>query len=101
MPLSELNKLISYARKKEEIKLKADLEKRLFPLWLSNFIAAKIKGEDVIGYDEFIKSTLLEPDTSTTKINRNTDKQERTGEDILAEFMPLINADRERRRQYG
>ena len=98
MPLSELNKLISYARKKEEIKLKADLEKRLFPLWLSNYIAAKIKGEECIEYDKFIKNTLFEPNTSITKY---TDKTERTSDDILAEFMPLINADRERRQQHG
>ena len=99
MPLSELNKLISYARKKEEIKLKADLEKRLFPLWLANYVAAKIKGEECIGYDKFIKSTLIEPNTSIKE--QNADKTEHTGDDILAEFMPLINADRERRRQHG
>lgn len=99
MPLSELGGLISHARKKEEIKLKSDLEKRLFPLWLSNFIAAKIKGEDVIGYDEFIRNTLIEPNTSSTKCTPEQEK--RTGDDILEEFMPLINADRERRRQHG
>lgn len=99
MPLSELNNLISYARKKEEIKFKADLEKRLFPLWLSNYVAAKIKGEEVIGYDEFIKSTLLEPNTPITE--RNTNNVVHTSDDILSEFMPMINADRERRRQHG
>lgn len=99
MPLSELNKLISYARKKEEIKFKADLEKRLFPLWLSNYIATKIKGEECIEYDEFINSTLIKPNMSFTK--RTPQKEKRTSDDILAEFMPLINADRERRRQYG
>ena len=34
LPLSELESLIAAARRKEEQAAKADIEKRLFPLWL-------------------------------------------------------------------
>ena len=88
--------LISFAKKEEETKLKADLEKRLFPLWLSSYVLSKVKGTECMEYDDFIKSAF-----SNDEIITSSDVIEHTGDDILAEFTPIINADRERRKHNG
>lgn len=87
--------LLSFARKKEEAKLKADLEKRLFPLWLSSYVLSKVKGTECMEYDDFIKSSFANDEITSY------DTPEHTSDDILAEFMPIINADRERRKHDG
>lgn len=88
--------LISFAKKEEEIKLKADLEKRLFPLWLSSYVLSKVKGTECMEYDDFIKSAF-----SNDEITISCNTFEHTGDDILAEFTPIINADRGRRKYDG
>lgn len=42
-------------------------------------------------YEEFINQTLITPSTEPRK-----PKKKRTAEDITAEFMPLVEADRQR-----
>ena len=69
---------------------KAELEKRLFPLWLINYALSKVKpGIEAMEYDEFIKAVLS--DESTIQLKTDT---KRTAEDIMEELMPLVEADK-------
>jgi hypothetical protein len=82
--------LLSYARKEEKQLAKLETEKQLFPLWLSNFVVAKLKGDEVnIDFEEFVNE-CLKPGKPQPK------NAKRTAEDIKAEFMPIIKADKNR-----
>ena len=90
--MAALGGLLSYARKEEAAAQKLELEKRLFPLWLVNYAVSKIKpGLEVMEYDEFIKPVFSDSDAPQPKA-----KKERTAEDIMAEFMPFVEADKKR-----
>ena len=89
--MAALGELLSYANKEEERLQKAEIEKRLFPLWLVNYAAAKIKGSgEVIGYDEFLK--IVFSDSAIP----NTPKKKKTAEEIMAQFAPIIAADKQK-----
>ena len=84
--------MLSFAYKEEKNTQKAELEKRLFPLWLVNYAVAKIKpGLEVMEYDEFIKFVLSDAPVPQPQAEKN-----RTAEDIMAELMPLVKADKRR-----
>ena len=88
--MSALGELLSYARNEEEQRGKLELEKQLFPLWLANYALAKIQGrEEVMDFEEFVNQTF-EPAAVSNK------KQAKTAEDITAEFMPIVEADKKR-----
>lgn len=88
--MSALGELLSYARNEEEQLEKLEREKQLFPLWLANYALAKLKGdEEIMDFEDFIKQTF-KPGAPTPK------KQKRTAEDIMAEFMPVVEADKKR-----
>ena len=90
--MAALGELLSYAYKEEERLQKTEIEKRLFPLWLVNYAAAKIKGSgEVINYEEFLK--IVFSDTAVP----NKHKKEKTAEEIMAQFTPIIEADKKKR----
>lgn len=69
---------------------KAELEKRLFPLWLVNYAVSKIKpGLEVMDYDEYIASVL-----SDEPVHEQKQATKKTAEDIMAEIMPFVEADK-------
>lgn len=87
-----LGELLSYAHKEETRIRKEELEKRLFPLWLANYTVAKLTGADeVMDFEEFINTTL-----SDKAAPKAAPKKEKTAEDIMAELMPLVEADKQR-----
>lgn len=82
--------MLSYARKEEEQLAKLEAEKQLFPLWLANYVVAKLKGDEVnMDFEEFINE-CLKPGRPQPK------KPKRTANDIMAELMPLVEADKNR-----
>jgi hypothetical protein len=61
-------------------------------LWLVNYAVSKIvPGIEVMDYTEFIASVLSDKPTP----QREAEK-ERTAEDIMAELMPLVEADKKK-----
>lgn len=89
LPLTALDELLSFAQKEEKRTEREELEKRLFPLWLANYALGKLQGAEVMDYEEFINQTL-EPATAPIKPT----KKEKTADEIIAEFMPIVEADR-------
>lgn len=65
----------------------------MFPLWLANYAVSKMRDEsaEIMDFEEFLQSTLEAGEAPTKK----TEKK-RTAEDIMAEFMPLVEADRKK-----
>lgn len=91
LPLSSLGELLSFAHNEEKRLEKHEIEKQLFPLWLANYLIAKLQGaEQVMDFEEFMKLTTSPGEAPKPKI------QKRTAEDIMAEFMPLVEADKQR-----
>lgn len=89
--MSALRELLSFAYKEEERQYKADLEKRLFPLWLANYAVSKLKGGEVaMDYEEFLASVFNKPGTPKPK------RKIKTADEIVAEFMPLVEADKQK-----
>lgn len=69
---------------------KAELEKRLFPLWLVNYAVSQIKpGLEVMDYPEFLALVLSDEPAPQPKA-----KQKKTAEEITAHFMPFVEADK-------
>jgi hypothetical protein len=59
-------------------------------LWLVNYAVSKIKpGLEVMDYAEFVASVLSDEPAPQPKA-----KKERTAEDIMAELMPFVEADK-------
>lgn len=91
LPLTSLGELLSFAHNEEKRLEKHEIEKQLFPLWLANYLIAKLQGaEQVMDFEEFMKQTTSPAATPKPKI------QKRTAEDIMADFMPLVEADKQR-----
>lgn len=89
LPLTALGELLSFAQKEEKRIEREALEKRLFPLWLANYALGKLHGAEVMDYEEFISQTL-KPETAPIKPT----KKRKTADEIIAEFMPIVEADR-------
>lgn len=92
--MSALRELLSFAYKEEERAQKAEIEKRLFPLWLVNYAVAKVKGGELeMDYEQFLKA-VFSPQTPAPKATKA--KKVKTADEIMAEFMPLVEADRKK-----
>lgn len=85
-----LHELLSFANREERRKAERETEKRLFPLWLATYAITKIRdpGAEVMEYEAFLKECLSPPG--------KTEKTKRAPEDIVSEFMPLVEADRKK-----
>lgn len=85
--------MLSFAYNEEKRKAKEKLENKLFPLWLANYAVSKMHNEsaEIMGFEEFLQCTL-EADKAPQKKQKN----QRTAEDIMAELMPLVEADRKK-----
>lgn len=84
--------MLSFAYKEEARLRKEELEKRLFPLWLANYAVSKLTGAgEVMDFEEFMETTL-----SGAAAQSAAPKKQRTTEDILAELMPFVEADKKR-----
>ena len=74
---------------------KAELEKRLFPLWLVNYAVAKVKGGELeMDYEQFLK--LVFSDETPAESRPTKQQKKRTADEIMAELMPLVEADRKK-----
>lgn len=85
--------MLSFAYNEEKRKAKEKLEDKLFPLWLANYAVSKMRDEsaEIMDFEEFMQSTLEASGAPSKK-----QKEQRTAEDIIAEFMPLVEADRKK-----
>lgn len=88
--------MLSFAYNEEKRKAKEKLEDKLFPLWLANYAVSKIRDEsaEIMDFEEFLQSTL-DAETAPQK-KQVKQKKQRTAEDIMAELMPLVEADRKK-----
>lgn len=66
MDLSELGGLLQFCIKK-------DVEKQMYPLWLVHFLLSGINKTEPMAFEQMLEGV----------------KPHRTGEEILAEFLPL------------
>lgn len=79
--MNELDNLISFAKRQEA-------EKSLFPLWLATTTISKLNNTDCIGFDEFVNSVV--------DLNNDEVLSDKTPEDIINEFLPIVENDRKR-----
>lgn len=88
--MAALGELLSFAHGEEERLERQEREKQLFPLWLANYAVSKLQGgEEVMDFEAFVEQTL-KPGAPPPK------KKTKTAEEILAEFAPMIEADKQR-----
>ncbi len=85
--------MLSFAYNEEKRKAKEKLEDKLFPLWLANYAVSKMRDEsaEIMSFEDFLQSTLEAGEAPQKK-----QKKQRTAEEILAEFMLLVEADRKK-----
>lgn len=88
---------MSYARKKEAEQAKLEQEKQLFPLWLSGMILGKLGGKEIMSFEDFLKSVF--DDNIDNKNDRKATTKKKTTEEIISDFMPIIEADRKKQRK--
>lgn len=84
--------MFSFAEKEEKRLEREKVEKQLFPLWLVNYMLGKTAGIEVMDYEEFINQTL----SPTTESAERATTLKKTADEIMAEFMPLVEADRKK-----
>ena len=96
MPLSALGELLSYAEKQEMEKAKLEQEKQLFPLWLSGMILGKLGGKETMSFEQFLKQVF-----DDDKNERKATVKKKTADEIMSDFMPIIEADRKKIRKGG
>lgn len=82
--------MLSFAYNEEKRKAKEKLEDKLFPLWLANYAVSKMRDEsaEIMDFEDFLQSTL-----EAGKAPSKEQIKQRTAEDIMAELMPLVEAD--------
>ena len=78
MPLSDLSELVIQATERE-------LELQTYPLWLVHYLIAQLQGGTVVPYTELI---------SKIKSSVEPQKNNRSIEDIMREFTPIIEEQR-------
>lgn len=101
MPLDALAYLLPAALRWERDELKAEAEKRLFPLWIVDRFMHELAGgdrKDFIAYDEFVKKVLGGEERTELRAGA-APPPKRTADDIIKDYMPMIEADR--RRNFG
>ena len=100
LPLDALGYLIPAAQKWEQEELKAETEKRLFPLWLADRMLHQLCGgkkSDFISYSDYLNQAFSGAER-TERSHDATVTPAKSGEDIIADFVPIIEADRRRSR---
>ncbi len=91
--MAALGELLSFACSEEERLERIEREKQLFPLWLANYALSKLQGgAEVMNFEDFV-AQAIQP-TAPTPPHKM--KEEKTAEEILAEFAPIIEADKQR-----
>lgn len=90
LPLTALGELLSFTEKEEKRLEKEKAEKQLFPLWLANYALGKMQGSEVMSFEEFVNQTLSPSEPQEKQ------KKKKSAEDIMVEFMPLVEADRKK-----
>jgi hypothetical protein len=102
LPLDALAHLLPAAMQWERDELKAEAEKRLFPLWLAERCMHELAGGDrknFIAYDEYVKKVLGGEDRTELRTRAAPPPPKRTADEIIKDYMPMIEADR--RRNFG
>lgn len=102
MPLEALGDLLRSARKWEREEIEEKIERRLFPLWAIRRAVHSLKGgsdSTFISYEDFINQTLNNGAQSAERRPTTPAMPARSGEDIINDLKPYIEADR--RRQNG
>ena len=92
--MSELDGLLSYAETQEEKRAQEETEKLTFIFWTANYMLSKIAGSELISYQELLKSTLSPVTDNGQPQNTPPLKAAKTPEEIIAELMPFVEADR-------
>ena len=98
LPLAALGYLIPAAREWERQEQRTAIDKRLFPIWFAEKTLHELAGGskgDFIKYSDFIDN-ILERGAEHTERKHEPAAPPRTGEDIINDFLPLIEADRGR-----
>lgn len=66
-------------------------------MWLANDAVSKLKGADSpISYQEFLNKTIGAERTERRQYAPEPSTHRKTGQEIIDEFMPIIEADRGR-----
>lgn len=86
-----MGELLAHARREEKRRDKLETEKQLMPLWLVSFAISRFKGEEIMDFEEFIRQSL---DDGNDEAPKAPARPKRSGEEIMAEFMPIVDADR-------
>lgn len=92
MPLSFLKEFLDFAVAEEKRKQEAEDKKQLTKLWFAHFIVKKIARETPMTYEEFMSQSLKAPETKSPAAKPSY-CQKKTAEEIMAEFMPIIERD--------
>lgn len=91
--MAALGELLSFACSEEERLERIEREKQLFPLWLANYALSKLQGgAEVMNFEDFV-AQAIQPTAPTPPRKM---KGKKTAEEILAEFAPIIEADKQR-----
>lgn len=97
LPLAALGYLIPAAQKWEQEEMRAATEKRLFPIWFVRKTMHELTGGkgDFVKYSDFVEN-IIGRGAEHTEREHEPAAPPRMGEDILNDFMPMIEADRGR-----
>ena len=91
--MAALGELLSFACSEEKRLKKIEREKQLFPIWLANYALSRLQGgAEVMDFEAFVAQTM-EPGKPEPPQKK---KEKRTASEILAEFAPIVEADRQR-----
>lgn len=85
-----LGELLRYANRKEIEEIEKETEKRLFPLWLANYVASKIKGEETLEYGDFLMKTMQKTSENEEKPAQS---EKKSAEEIVSDFERFLPAD--------
>lgn len=100
--MSELNGLLSYAEKQErqhrEDTQTLETQKLSFVFWTANYMLSKITGIELIAWEEYYENVVSASHKSGQAHGKQIPKQQKnktkTSEEIMAELMPFVEADR-------
>lgn len=82
LPLRCFGELLTAARKRDEQEEKEKTDKLMLGLWIVRFAVDCIRGEEPIGLEEFMAV--------------DDEKPKRCADDIMADILPIIDAERRR-----